>query len=87
MVAAVAIAIAVSFFAGVFVGAVVQHSRRISNQATIKAVGVGVYKDPALTVPLTKINWGILEPGEQKKLASLQRRNARANPLRRKARV
>ena len=66
MVAAVVIAIAASFAVGVFVGAVTQHSRRINNKAAIKAVGVGVYQDPALTVPLTEIDWGILEPGEQK---------------------
>ena len=66
MVAAVTIAIAVSFAAGLFVGAIIESSRRISNQAAIKAVGVGVYKDPSLTVPLTEINWGILEPGEEK---------------------
>ena len=66
LVAAVTIAIAVSFAAGFFVGAVMERSRRISNQAAIKAVGVGVYRDPPLTVPLTEINWGILEPGEEK---------------------
>jgi len=66
LVAAVAIALAVSFAAGVFVGAIVESSRRISNEAAIKAVNVGVYEDPALTVPLTKIVWGVLEPGEQK---------------------
>ena len=65
-VAAVTIALAVSFAAGLFVGAVMERSRRISNQAAIKAVGVGVFRDPALTVPLTEINWGILEPREEK---------------------
>ena len=43
-----------------------ERSRGISNQAAIKAVGVAVYQDPELTVPLTEINWGILEPGEAK---------------------
>lgn len=66
MVAVFTIAIAVSFAAGFFVGAVMERSRRIGNQAAIKAVGVGVYLDPALTVPLTEINWGVLEPGEEK---------------------
>ena len=66
LVAAVTIAIVVSFAAGLFVGAVMERSRRIGNQAAIKAVGVGVYQDPSLTVPLTEINWGILEPGEEK---------------------
>ncbi|MFQ5866030.1 MAG: hypothetical protein ACE5IW_12455 [bacterium] len=66
MIAAVAIAIAVSFSAGFLVGAIMERSRRINNQAAIKAVGVGVYQDPTLTVPLTEINWGILEPREEK---------------------
>ena len=66
LVAAVAIALAVSFVAGVFVGAIMESSRRISNKAAIKAVNVGVYQDPALTVPLTEIDWGVLEPGEEK---------------------
>jgi len=43
-----------------------ERSRRINNQAAVKAVGVGVYQDPALMVPLTEINWGVLEPGEEK---------------------
>ena len=66
MVAAVTIVIVVSFAAGFLVGAVMERSRRITNQAAIKAVGVGIYRDPALTVPLTEIDWGVLEPGEQK---------------------
>lgn len=67
MVAAICIAIVVSFATGFFVNAIItERSRRISNQAAIKAVGVGVYQDPALTVPLTEINWSILEPGETK---------------------
>jgi len=66
LVAAVAIAVAVSFAAGVFVGAIMESSRHISNKAAIKAVGVGVYQDPELTLPLTEINWGLLEPGEKK---------------------
>lgn len=66
LVAAVAIVVAVSFAAGVFVGAIMENSRRISNKAAIKAVGVGVYQDSALTVPLTEIDWGVLEPREEK---------------------
>jgi len=66
LVAAVTIAIAVSFSIGFLVGAIMEGSRRINNQAAIKAVGVGVYQDPALTVLLTEINWGVLEPGEEK---------------------
>jgi len=66
LIATVTIAIAVSFSAGFLVGAIMERSRRINNQAAIKAVGVDVYQDPALTVPLTEINWGVLEPGEEK---------------------
>ena len=66
LVAVVAIVIAVSFSAGFLVGAIMERGRRINNQAAIKAVGVGVYQDSELTVPLTEINWGILEPGEKK---------------------
>ena len=66
MVVAVAIALAVSFAAGFFVGGIMERSRRISNRAAIKAVGVGVYQDLELTVPLTEIDWGILEPGQEK---------------------
>jgi len=66
LIATVTIAIAVSFSAGFLVGAIMERSRRINNQAAIKAVGVDVYQDPTLTVPLTEINWGVLEPGEEK---------------------
>jgi len=66
LVAAIAVAIVVSFAAGFFVKASMEHSRRITNQAAIKAVNVNLYQDPALTVPLTEINWGVLEPGEEK---------------------
>ena len=66
LVATVTIALAVSFSIGFLAGAVMERSRRINNQAAIKAVGVSVYQNPELTVPLTEINWGILEPGEEK---------------------
>jgi len=66
LVAAIAVAIVVSFAAGFFVKASMEHSRRITNRAAIKAVNVNLYQDPALTVPLTEINWGVLELGEEK---------------------
>jgi len=66
LVVAVTIAIVSSFSIGFLVGAIREGSRRINNQAAIKAVGVGVYQDPDLTVLLTEINWGVLELGEQK---------------------
>jgi hypothetical protein len=43
-----------------------QRSYSISNFAKVKAVGVEVYVDPELTVRLTEINWGSVEPGESK---------------------
>ena len=66
MIAALIIAMAITFAAGFLVGAITTNMQRIGNQAAIKAVGVAVYQDPALTLPLTEINWGILEPGEEK---------------------
>jgi hypothetical protein len=44
-------------------------SVQISNVAAIKTVGVAVYWDPAFTVRLTNISWGILEPGETKNVS------------------
>jgi len=34
----------------------------IANVAVIKTVGVGVYKDVNCALPLTQIDWGVLEP-------------------------
>jgi hypothetical protein len=59
----IAIAVAASFLV---VGGIITTTRRIHGQGAIKAVGVEVYKDPALTVPLTEINWGTVEPGKEK---------------------
>lgn len=44
--------------------ALLQWTRRIPSMATLKTVGVGVYEDPACTVEVTQIDWGILEPGD-----------------------
>jgi len=46
--------------------AVMHGSYSISNVAQVKAVGVEVYVNPELTVRLTEINWGSVEPGESK---------------------
>jgi len=40
-----------------------QTNMKISNQGTLKAVGVGVYGDSGLTNKVSSIDWGILEPG------------------------
>jgi len=46
--------------------AALQWTARITTTAQLKLLGVGVYKDVAFTVPVTEIDWGILEPGENK---------------------
>jgi len=66
LIAAFVMVAVITFAAGFLVGATTTAMHRIRNQAAIKAVGVAVYQDPALTVPLTEISWGILEPGEYK---------------------
>jgi len=50
--------------------AVMQWTHRIPSSATLKLVGVGVYKDIDLTIPVTSINWGIVELGEQKNFSA-----------------
>jgi hypothetical protein len=41
-------------------------STRVSNVAIVKTVGISIYVDQALTQPLTQIDWGMLEPGQNK---------------------
>jgi hypothetical protein len=54
-----------AFVAGAAITFAVMHwTRRIPSIATLKTVGVGVYEDPACTVIVTQIDWGILEPGD-----------------------
>ena len=53
--------------------AVMQRSYSISNVAQVKAVGVDVYVDPELTVRLTEINWGLVEPGRARRLTHIYR--------------
>ena len=43
-----------------------QRSYSIDNLAQVKSVGVEVYVDTELTVRLTEINWGTVEPNESK---------------------
>ena len=45
------------------VSSLTQANTRIQNQGAMKAVGVGVYWDQALTNRVTSIDWGTLEPG------------------------
>lgn len=37
---------------------------RIPSSARMKAVGVGVYWDSSLTIPVVSVSWGVLEPGQ-----------------------
>jgi hypothetical protein len=42
---------------------------KIGSVAAIKTVGVAVYWDPAFTVPVVSISWGIFEPSETKNVS------------------
>jgi hypothetical protein len=48
------------------VAGIMQYSQKISNTATLKLVGIAVFKDVNLTIPVTTIDWGMLEPGQTK---------------------
>ena len=61
---------ALAFLAGsVLTFAVMQWTRRIPASARVKTVGIGVYMDPDCTVPVTEIDWGMVEPGEEKNVS------------------
>ncbi len=49
-----------------FTLAVLQDAYRFRNKAVVKAVGVEVYADAALSVPLSEVDWGLVAPGEAK---------------------
>jgi len=48
------------------VSSVLQFRAEIASAATLKAVGIGVYKDAACTAQVSQIDWGVLEPGNNK---------------------
>ena len=48
------------------VRSVYQTSSTISSVGTFKAIGIGVYRENTLTNRVNEINWGFLEPGDQK---------------------
>jgi len=58
--------IVVSMLSFTGVWALFSRTFRISNYATIKTVGVEVYWDSSLTQLVTSIDWGKLEPNENK---------------------
>lgn len=67
----VALAVVVGLFVGSAVTyAVMQWTWRISSRATLKLMGVGVYKDVNCTISVLEIDWGIVEPGENKNLSA-----------------
>jgi len=60
-----------AFFLGVVSTlAVMQWTRRIPNIATVKVIGVDIYKDINFTVAVTQIDWGIVEPGKSKNFSA-----------------
>jgi len=65
---AVSVVLIAVFVCGLLVGTVsyaaIQHIRQIRNVGVIRAIGVEVYADEALTSVLTEIAWGTLDPGE-----------------------
>jgi len=60
----------VVFACGALLGAgvygVYEQVKLIRNVGTIRAIGIEVYADEALTTILTEIAWGTLDPGETK---------------------
>jgi len=67
----VALATVLALLAGsVITFAVMQWTRRIPSSASLKVVGIGVYKDVNFTVSVTQIDWGMLEPGEKKNFSA-----------------
>jgi hypothetical protein len=67
---AIVLAVFFAFILGVastlITQALMQSTWHIENRAVLKVVGVDVYQDSALTIPVVSIDWGILEPGENK---------------------
>ncbi len=52
--------------AAAFVSAVLVAQLRIPAVGVVKAMGLQVYADEACSVPLERIDWGLLMPGEAK---------------------
>ena len=63
-----AVAIIVLVIGIVAVSAAVLQTMKVKSTGQIKGVGCEIYADEAGTMPVTEINWGILEPGEVKNL-------------------
>jgi hypothetical protein len=52
---------------------------RIPASGDIKAVGLEVYGDPACTVPLLSVDWGLLSPGETKSVTCYLKSTSNVN--------
>jgi hypothetical protein len=52
---------------------------RIPASGDIKAVGLEVYSDPACTIPLVSIDWGLLNPGETKSVVCYLKSTSNVN--------
>ncbi len=48
---------------GPLVSSAITSNKTVSNNGSVKGIGVGVYSDSACTNALTSINWGTLDPG------------------------
>jgi hypothetical protein len=70
----VKIVLAAVFVCGLFVGAlsyaIYQWASQIRNVGVIRAIGVDVYRDEALTEILDIIDWGVLDPGENRSVSA-----------------
>lgn len=66
-----ALAAVLALLAGSAITFAVMHwTRRIPSSASLKVVGVGIYKDVNFTVSVTEIYWGVVEPGEDKSFSA-----------------
>ena len=67
--------LATAFLCGLFIGVAVsfamyQSTHQIQNVGVIRTIGVDVYADAELTEILNVIEWGIVDPGENKSHAA-----------------
>ena len=70
----VKIVLAAVFVCGLFVGAlsfaIYQWASQIRNVGVIRTIGVDVYRDEALTEILDVVDWGVLDPGENRSVSA-----------------
>ena len=48
---------------GPLVSSAITSNKTVSNNGSVKGIGVGIYSDQACTNALTSISWGTLDPG------------------------